>query len=154
MTSQEISQLKEIYNGNPKEIKYHLGVFIGKQENKEKTRTQSQHNALFLWFSMIEHEAENQGVTWDMIIRHTLQLRVTKEGLHGMCKALQKALWGTDSTKELKKIGHIDVIIDHFTDLLSKEMEFIPEFPHEKDKGNDTLSALELRKKLEKDGVI
>lgn len=120
----------------------------GVDEKEPEKRSQSQHNSLFLWFSMIEHEAENQGVTWDMIIRHTHQLRVTKENLHSMCKDLQKALWKTTSTKELKKTGNIDIIIDHFVDLLSKEMEFIPEFPHDKDKENQRLKSFEVASKL------
>lgn len=96
----------------------------------EPTRTQSQHNSLFLWFSMIEKEAENAGITWDMIIRHTHQLRITKESLHGMCKQLQKALWGTDSTKKLKRHEQIDIIQEHFVDLFAKEGLELPPFPH------------------------
>ena len=100
------------------------------EDNKsEPTRTESQHSALFLWFSMIEKEAENHGITWDMIIRHTHQLKITKEGLHGMCKNLQKVLWGTSSTKDLKRDGHIDTIIDHFVALFAKEGLELPPFP-------------------------
>lgn len=101
----------------------------GSGEVKEKPRTQQQHNGLFLWFSMIEKEAENAGITWDMIIRHTHQLRITKESLHGMCKQLQKALWGTDSTKKLKKHEQLDIIQEHFIDLFSKEGLELPPFP-------------------------
>jgi hypothetical protein len=109
-------------------------TFIDLVETTSPPRTQEQHNALFLWFSMIEREAENQGVTWDMVIKYTHQLRITKETLHGMCKSLQQALWKTTSTKELKKIGHIDIIIDHFTDLFSKVGLELPPFPEDKDK--------------------
>jgi len=102
---------------------------ITKSEKIEPTRTDSQHGALFLWFSQIEREAENAGITWDMIIRHTHQLRITKEGLHGMCKTLQKSLWNTASTKDLKRDEQIDIIIDHFVDLFSKEGLELPRFP-------------------------
>lgn len=97
-------------------------------------RTESQHNALFLWFDMIEKVAENNGITFDMIIRHTHQLKITKEGLHVLCKQLQEALWGTTSTKDLEKVGHIDEIIDHFTDLFAKEGLELPPFPHDENK--------------------
>lgn len=109
-------------------------TFIDLVEITSPARTQKQHNALFLWFSMIEKEAENQGITWNRLVSHTHQLRVTKENLHVMCKQLQKALWGTSSTKELKKIGQIDIIIDHFTDLFSKVGLELPPFPEDKDK--------------------
>lgn len=99
----------------------------------DKERTQNQHNALFLWFGLIEKEAENRGITWNMIIRHIHQLRITKEGLHLLCKELQKALWGTKSTKELKKIGQIDIIQEHFIDLFSKEGMELPPFPSYED---------------------
>ena len=102
---------------------------IKQKEKVEPTRTDSQNGALFLWFSQIEREAENQGITWDMIIRHTHQLRITKEGLHGMCKTLQDGLWKTKSTKELKKIGQIDEIITHFVALFAKEGLELPPFP-------------------------
>lgn len=93
------------------------------------TRTDSQHKALFLWFSMIEHEAQNQGVTWNQLVGQTHQLKITKEGLHDMAKQLAKALWGVTSTKELRKTGHIDDLIDHFTDLFAKVGLELPAFP-------------------------
>ncbi|TFH72380.1 hypothetical protein E3V39_12430 [Gammaproteobacteria bacterium LSUCC0112] len=108
-----------------------------------KERTSDQHRALFLWFGMIEKEAENAGLTWDMIIRHTHQLRITKETLHGMCKSLQKALWKTTSTKELKKHGNIDILIDHFVDVFSKEGLELPPFPFDPKKNNSRLQAME-----------
>jgi hypothetical protein len=115
-------------NGKTKEALAFLEIV----EITESTRTETQHNALFHWFNLIEKEAENQGVTWERVIEHTHQLKITKQNLHAMCKQLQQALWGTTSTKELKKIGHIDIIIDHFTDLFSKVGLELPPFPDEK----------------------
>lgn len=114
-----------------------------------KKRTDAQHRALFLWYSMIEREAENAGITFDNVIQHTHQLRVTRENLHELGKQLQKALWGTASTKELEKVGQIDILVDHFTDLFGKVGLELPPFPHEENKGNDTLKSLELRSKIE-----
>lgn len=122
--------------------------FIDLLETTGPTRTESQHNALFLWFSMIEKEAENQGVTWNRLVSHTHQLKVTRENLHVMCKQLQKALWGTTSTRQLKKHGQIDIIIDHFTDLFSKVGLELPPFPEDEDKPS-MLSNLEMASKLD-----
>ncbi len=98
-------------------------------DDKTPRRTDSQHKALFLWFSMIEHEAANAGITWNQVVGQTHQLKITKEGLHVMAKQLSEALWGIKSTKDLKKTGHIDDLIDHFTDLFSKVGLELPVFP-------------------------
>lgn len=109
-------------------------------------RTAKQNGSLHLWFNLIEKEAENQGITQNMLIKHTTQLKVTSEWLKSACKQLIGALWGYTSTTQLKKQGDIDIVIDHMTDWMSKEME-VPAFPSEL-KENDLLASLELRKKL------
>ena len=113
------------------------------------TRTQSQHNALFMWFSMIEHEAQNAGITWNQVVGKTHQLKITKEGLHVMAKQLAEALWGIKSTKELKKQGHIDDLVDHFVDLFSKVGLELPAFPNDKDRGNDLIKAMDKANAME-----
>lgn len=110
-------------------------------------RTDQQHKALFLWYSMIEREAENAGITFDNVIKHTHQLRVTRENLHEIGKQLQKALWGTTSTKELEKVGQIEILEQHFVDLFSKVGLELPPWPSQ-EKENHLLASLELRKKL------
>lgn len=106
--------------------------------------TKSQFDSLHLWLDMIEHEAENQGVTQDMLIRHTTQLRVTKEWLKSAIKQLIKVLWGHTSTKKIKKNEQLNIVIDHVTDWLSKEME-VPAFPNDEEKQKDNLSGVRLK---------
>jgi hypothetical protein len=122
--------------------------FIELVKVTQSERTQSQHNALFLWFTMIEREAENSGVTWNQLVGHTHQLRITSEGLHIMCKQLQKALWGQTSTKQLKKNGQIDILIEHFVDLFSKVGMTLPPFPCDEDKQNQKIKAIDLASNL------
>lgn len=112
-------------------------------------RTATQNSSYWLWLTMIEHEAENQGVTWDMVVGQMNQLRVTKENVHEAVKQLTKALWGIESTTQLEKIGHMDIIIDHVTDLFGKVGLEVPAFPSEENKGNDTLEAMKIREKLD-----
>jgi hypothetical protein len=149
MTKEELETLKKISLSETLKIGSLLRNYLDDvvvEENATKgqiegiERTSAQHRALFLWFGMIEKEAENAGLTWDRVIRHTHQLRITKENLHEACKQLIKALWGTKSTKELKKQGNIDIIIDHFVDLFSKEGLELPPFPHDPDKNNIRLA--------------
>lgn len=111
------------------------------QNKPPATRTQSQHNSLFLWFSMIEHEAQNAGITWNQLVGKTHQLKITKEGLHVMAKQLSEALWGIKSTKDLKKTGHIDDLVDHFVDLFSKVGLELPPFPSEESKKEQAMYA-------------
>ena len=94
------------------------------------TRTGAQHRSLFLWYGQIEQICANEGVTWDRLVKHTHQLRVTKENLHEAGKQLQKALWGKASTKELKR-NQIGTLIDHFIEWFAKEGVELPPFPHE-----------------------
>jgi len=130
MNSQQKRSLKEyILNGQTERALTLLNSI-----DTAPTRTDSQHSALFLWYSMVEREAENAGITWNQLVGKTHQLRITKEGLHEMGKQLQKALWGTTSTKELKKVGQIEILQEHFVDLFSKVGLTLPEFPHDPDK--------------------
>jgi hypothetical protein len=145
MTSQIKRQLKQyIINGD-----INKAVTLLNSIDTSPTRTDSQNNAYWLWLSMIEHECENAGITFDNVIKHTHQLRVTKENLHELTKQLMKALWGTSSTKELKKVGQIEILQQHFVDLFSKVGLTLPEFPSDDSKGNDLIKSLELRNKLE-----
>lgn len=144
MTSQQKRQLRDyIINGQTDKA-----VTLLNSIDTTPTRTQSQHNSLWLWYSMIEAECENAGITWNELVGKTHQLRITKEGLHMMGKQLQKALWGTTSTKELKKVGQIEILQEHFVDLFSKVGLTLPAFPSDETKGNDMLAAHALRKKL------
>ncbi len=144
MTSQQKRQLKELILNKQTD----RALLLLNSIDTTPTRTQNQHNALFLWYSMIEQECENAGITWNQLVGKTHQLRVTKEGLHEMGKQLQKALWGTTSTKELKKTGQLEILQEHFIDLFSKVGLTLPEFPSDETKGNDLIKSLELRDKI------
>jgi len=144
MTSQQKRQLKELILSGQTE----KSLAVLQSIDTTPTRTDSQHSALFLWFSMIEQEAENAGITWNQLVGHTHQLRITKEGLHVMCKQLQMALWNTTSTKELKKVGQIEILEQHFVDLFSKVGMTLPPFPSEENKPT-TLANIETAKKID-----
>jgi len=123
--------------------------FIKLVKVKGKTRTQAQNSSYWLWLSMIEKEAENQGVTWDRIVANTHQLRVTSENLHEAIKQLIRALWGHTSTTQLEKTGQIEIVEQHVAELLGKVGLEVPPWPSEENKGNDTLEAMKIREKLD-----
>ncbi len=107
---------------------------------QQKPRTETQSDSLFLWYSQIEKICENEGVTWDRLVRHTHQLRVTKANLHEAGKQLQKALWGKTSTKELEKTKQIEILVQHFADWFGKEGIEVPPFPSQELKHYEQMS--------------
>jgi len=154
MTKEEINKLIEILSPDTVQGKMgaRLNALAWVQNQKpsievKSPRTDSQHNALFLWYSMIEKVAEYEGITWNQVVGQTHQLKITTEGLHVMGKQLQKALWGTESTKQLKKVGQIDILVDHFVDLFAKVGLELPPFPSNADK-ESTLKNIERAKSI------
>lgn len=154
MTKEEINKLIEILS--PDTVQGKMGARLNALawvENQKPSievkspRTDSQHNALFLWYSMIEKVAENEGITWNQVVGQTHQLKITTEGLHVMGKQLQKALWGTESTKQLKKVGQIDILVDHFVDLFAKVGLELPPFPSDENRPS-TLKNIEAARRL------
>lgn len=99
-----------------------------KQDSKP-TRTDAQNRSLHKWFSQLSEECQRNGVTFDLIIRHTHQMQVTEEGVKHLWHVLQKALFGKESTTELKKTGQIETMLMHFADLFGKEGIEIPPWP-------------------------
>lgn len=126
--------------------------FLREIKATNSPRTPKQNAALHLWFNLIEREAENQGVTQNMLIKHTSQLRVTAEWMKSNVKQLIKALWGYESTTQIKKTGEIDIVIDHVTDWLSKEME-VPAFPCDNQKQLENLGGYKTRAGMGTEGV-
>lgn len=159
MTQSEHDELQALLNkhtwdARPKALEWLSRQVVdtppeGKNAPSEPLRTATQSNSLFLWFQMIEHEAGNAGVTWNQLVGKTHQLKITKEGLHVMAKQLSEALWGIKSTKDLKKTGHIDDLIDHFVDLFSKVGLTLPEFPSDESKKENNLTVTTRASKLE-----
>lgn len=154
MTKEEINKLIEILN--PDSVQGKMGARLKALEwveNQKPTvevktpRTDAQHRAWFTWLGMIEKVAENEGITWNQLVGKTHQLKITVEGLHVMGKQLQKALFGTDSTKQLTKTGQIDILIDHFVDLFSKVGLELPPFPSNYHK-ESTIKNIETAKSL------
>ncbi len=133
MNVKEKEQLETILNGNVWEVRPGLRKFLDEVKVSESetkpNRTGSQNAALHLWFSQIAEICQQQGVTWNMLIKHTVDVAVTQEGVKNFWKVLQKALYGTESTTELKKTGQIERMVDHFALFMGKEGVEIPPFP-------------------------
>lgn len=137
MTTEELKSLEDIaYGDKPFLARMRLQEFLKTVEVQETTkedssRTKKQSDSLHLWFRQIADICQKQGVTFDLIIKHTNQVAVTEYGVKSLWHVLQKALYGTESTRELKKTGQIDRMVDHFVALFAKEEVELPPFPSE-----------------------
>lgn len=148
MTNDEKSTLISILN--PPNVKEKIGARLEAleylktvpiQKEPKGTRTSNQNRAYWKWLTDISTQCENQGVTADMLFKHTAHIKVTKNVLHESIKSLLKALWGIESTTDLKKTGHYDEIIDHVTAWLGKENIEIPPFPSDEARQLENLTG-------------
>lgn len=142
MTHAEYTELAHIVTGKPFEVRPRMQEFLKTVVVTNKpTRTSSQNKSLHLWFSQISEICQNQGVTWNMLIKHTVDVAVLPDGVKNFWKVLQKALYNTDSTTELKKTGQIDRMVEHFALFMGKEGVEVPPFPHDEKKAIEEMSG-------------
>lgn len=143
MTQEEYDSLKKILDGKPFMVRPELQSFMlrakvhvspenaptGNFDANKGIRTDNQNRAMHLWFRQIAETCQNQGVTMNLIINHTHDVSVTEYGVKALWHVLQKALYGTDSTAQIKKSGQIDKMVEHFVALFAKEEVELPPFP-------------------------
>lgn len=134
MTKDEYTTLQDIAIGKGWEARQRLAEYLQTVEVKEEkkgTRTDAQNRSYWLWLTQIADQCEKEGVTADLLFKHTAHIKVTKNVLHEAIKSLCKALWNIDSTTNLEKTGHLDEIQDHVASWVGKEGVEVPPFPHE-----------------------
>lgn len=152
MTPLELQDLEQIayhekgWEARSKLQKYLKGVTVVETPKNaptgQNTRTVAQNNAQHLWFRQIATICQEAGVEADAVFSKTHNLQMTEENVKAMWKGLQRALFGTKSTTELKKNGEIDKLVDHFVRFFAENFELeLPPFPLE-DK-NTKLQAVE-----------
>ena len=69
---------------------------------KSDTRTQSQHNAYWLFQEMIAEEMRNHGVTMREVME-AIDIPPTKESLHPVFKVILSKMFNKESTKDMKR---------------------------------------------------
>lgn len=151
MTTDELKDLTEIltddkpFSARPRALEYLKTVIVSEEVKEEaSTRTSQQNKAIHKWFDDIAKLCQNEGVTMNLLIGHTHDVMVTKDAVKALWKALQEALFATESTTELKKTGQIEIMIDHFVALFAKEEIELPPFPNDADKQMENLSGVKL----------
>lgn len=76
-------------------------------------RTPSQNRALWLWFTAVSEQMNDAGIDMKQFLSKEVDIPWTKESFHDtVWLPLQKAMYGTESTKDLEKQEQIDKIYD------------------------------------------
>ena len=93
-------------------------------------RTQSQSNALHLWFTQIADVLNENGITAQQIFSRPVEHFWTPELIKEIWRKIQKAMFGQRSTTKLKKTEQIDKIVDVLTKLIAERAKIeVPPFP-------------------------
>lgn len=98
----------------------------------QNKRTSSQNNSLHLLFSQISKECEEKGIDLREVVRDEVPIPCTPENIKWMWKLLQKAMFGTKSTTQLRKSGDIDRVYDAFNKIWIERTNseiILPPFP-------------------------
>lgn len=109
--------------------------FLKNIEVQAGTRTGSQNSAMHLWYTQVADECNKNGVDAKLVMSKVIRMDMTPEFIKAMWKTLQRALFKTESTTQLKKTGQIDRVYDHFVRFFADEFELeLPPFPHDEKK--------------------
>jgi len=105
-------------------------VFTG--EKIDNKRTLTQNRALHLLFTQLSDECMEKGIEMRDIVKDELPIECTPENIKWLWKKLQKALFKTQSTKELRNNGQIEVVYDNFNRIIVERTNgeiSLPPFP-------------------------
>jgi len=93
-------------------------VIFTDAEKIDDKRTLSQNNSLHLMFQQLSDECLEKGIEMRDIVKDELPIECTLENIKWLWKKLQKALFKTESTTQLKKNGQIKVVYENFNKIL------------------------------------
>src|ERR1041384_1686185 len=102
-------------------------------ETHQKQRTSSQNKALYLFLTRLAEALNTAGKDMRVVLKPTYFIPWTKDSAHDhLWLPIQKAMYGTDSTTFLHKIGQIENIHEVIMRELGRvhHIEYIP-FPHD-----------------------
>lgn len=106
----------------------------------EDDRTLRQNNSLHLLFSQLSKECLAKGIDMRQLVREEVPIECTPENLKWLWKLLQKALFKTESTTKLKKMGQIEIVYDNFNKILIERTGgeiSLPPFPSLKNQAKE-----------------
>lgn len=110
---------------------------------EKRVRTFSQNSAMWLFFEWLADSLNSAGLDMRVVLKPTYSIPWTKESVHDhLWLPVQRAMYGTDSTKELQKIGQIENIHGLLMRELGEkhQIEYIP-WPVDEEKSYNLLKA-------------
>jgi len=152
MTVEEHKVLTDIANNASWDSTKRLKEYLATVKPKGSKRTNDQNAALHLWFDWVATTLNDAGYGVQAILKETVELQWTPEQVKEILwKSVQKPLFKLESTKELSKVGQIDLVYDHLVRFLGEEPFCIevPPFPSNPDKDKIKLQAMENLKKTD-----
>lgn len=87
-----------------------MGLKIQSVKHITGLKSESQRNALHLWFDQIATEAQKRGQTVDMWIKHPTELKITESLLKDSFRATGEVMYGWKSTEDAKKDEFSEVV--------------------------------------------
>jgi hypothetical protein len=113
MTGLEKHELVEILEGNPFQVRPLLKKWLETAtvaEVPDTTRSTQQNKALWKFFQLVADELVKNGVTMRTIFAKTSSFDIppTKDNVHDLWVHFQRAMYGTERTRDLKKHGQIE----------------------------------------------
>lgn len=148
MTREELSQLQTIATGKPFEVRPRLLKFLETVKVEEKVDgnyTSSQRNSAWLYMTLKVQQLNEAGLEMRKVLKPTYAIPWTKDSFHDhIFIPIQKALYGTDSMKSLKKLQ-----VSKIHEVIERELgekyglEYIP-FPADSNKALEEMSGEKL----------
>lgn len=139
-----VEALEAILKDKPWDISLRLRTFIEKLRKSyvPQQRTPQQNKALWKYLTLVAEELNASGQDLKKILKPTIDISWNKDLCHDyLWVPVQKALFKTESTADLKKTEQIDAIFDHLNRFLATKGIHIPFPSDDKNEDNYKLDA-------------
>lgn len=115
--------------------KNYKGYFVHQISKTTHERTSPQNRSLHLYFTHLAKELNDAGFNVQKLLKHTIEIdwneKLIKELLW---RPVQIALLGKNSTKDLEKVGEIEVVYEHINRYVGELAQVYVPWPSEENK--------------------
>lgn len=133
-----ISDLKQLTQGKPWGLADRLAQYtkVLEAEVGPKPLTRTQMNSIYLFCQQLSDTLNTLGLEMRVVLKPSYQIWWDKQSVHDhLWITIQQLIFGTDSVKDLKKLGEIEKVHERLMKMLidkfaQQGLEWI-EFPHQ-----------------------
>ncbi len=114
----------------------YTGYFFHKINRTTTRRTNSQSNALHLWYKLVADSLNEAGLDVQTVLSKKMGLDWNPALVKELWRDAQRRIVQKESTTQLDKVSEIDLIRDHFIRHFAEKFEGyeLPEFPNDPNK--------------------